>query len=430
VEIQTYDPFFLISTSALKPEPIRYRVKVVMIGNPLLYHLLFVYDEEFQKVFKVRADFDSVMDKTSENLTFYARFIRKICDDEGLLPFDRTAVAAVAEEGVRLAGRQKKVSTRFDRIADLLRESQFWAKNEGSKTVSAVHVHNAVEQRIDRKSLIREKIQEMIEEGTIMIDTEGAVVGQVNGLSVHDMGDFAFGRPSRITAQTSMGRTGIINIEREADLSGRTHDKGVLILGGYLRGKYAQDKPLTMSASLCFEQSYSGIDGDSASSTEIYAILSSLAKLPLRQDIAVTGSVNQRGEIQPIGGVNEKIEGFFDVCRAKGLTNKQGVMIPKRNIEDLMLRLDVVEAVAEGKFHIWPVETIDQGIEILTGVKAGERNEDGSFEEDTVNHLVDKALRELAKRMRDFVAEAPEVREGEGKRRAESSTGEQPADEA
>jgi len=405
VEIQSYDPFFLISTSALKPEPIEYRVKVVLIGNSFLYHLLFSFDEEFQKIFKVRADFDVVMDKTDENLRRYASFVRKICQDEDLLPFDKTAVATVLEEGVRLAGRQSKVSTRFDRMADLLREAHYWAKRDASDIILARHVHEAIERRVDRMSLVREKIQEMIKEGTLMIDTVGTVVGQVNGLSVHDMGDFAFGRPSRITAQTSMGRAGIINIEREADLSGKTHNKGVLILGGYLRGKYAQNKPLTVSASLCFEQSYSGIDGDSASSTEIYAILSSLAKLPLRQDIAVTGSVNQLGEVQPIGGVNEKIEGFFDVCEAKGLTGKQGVIIPRRNVEDLMLRMDVVEAVREGKFHIYPVDTIDQGIEILTGVKAGERREDGAFEEGTVNYLVDQELTNLAKRMREFGAE-------------------------
>jgi ATP-dependent Lon protease len=263
-------------------------------------------------------------------------------------------------------------------------------------------VDQAIAERIDRLRMIEDKIQEMIDEGIILIDSEGAKVGQVNGLSVYDMGEYAFGKPSRITAKTSMGKAGIINIEREADLSGRTHNKGVLILGGYLRGKYAQDKPLTLTASLAFEQSYSGVDGDSASSTEVYAIVSSLANVPLRQDLAVTGSVNQNGEIQPIGGVNQKIEGFFDVCRSRGLTGRQGVLIPHQNVGDLMLRKDVVAAVKEGKFHIYPVETIDRGIEILTGMPAGEKNPDGTYPAGTVNGLVDQKLRDLAKKMKEF----------------------------
>ena len=266
------------------------------------------------------------------------------------------------------------------------------------------HVDQAITEKIYRKKMIEEKIQEMIDEGIILIDSEGGRVGQVNGLSVYDLGEYAFGKPSRITAQTSMGKAGIINIEREADLSGRTHNKGVLILAGYLRGKYAQDKPLTLTASICFEQSYGGIDGDSASSTEVYAILSSLAEVPIRQEVAVTGSVNQNGEIQPIGGVNQKIEGFFDVCKARGLTGTQGVMIPHQNIGDLMLRKDVVEAVSEGKFHIYPVKTIDQGIEILTGVPAGEKNPDGAYPEGTVNFRVNKKLMDLAKSMKGFEA--------------------------
>jgi ATP-dependent Lon protease len=263
-------------------------------------------------------------------------------------------------------------------------------------------VDQAIAERIDRLRMIEDKIQEMIDEGIILIDSEGAKVGQVNGLSVYDLGEYAFGKPTRITAKTAMGKGGIINIEREADLSGRTHNKGVLILGGYLRGKYAQDKPLTLTASLAFEQSYSGVDGDSASSTEVYAIVSSLADLPLRQDVAITGSINQNGEIQPIGGVNQKIEGFFDVCRSRGLTGKQGVIIPHQNVGDLMLRKDVVEAVKEGKFRIYPVQTIDQGVEILTGMPAGEKDSTGNYPPGTVNYLVDQKLHELAKRMKDF----------------------------
>jgi lon-related putative ATP-dependent protease len=404
VEMQSFDPFYLFASSALKPEPIDIRVKVVMIGESYIYDTLFYVDEDFKKIFKIKADFDVVMERTPETQEQYSAFIRKICHDEKLLPFDRTGVAAVVEHGVRLAGRQKKLSTEFHRITDILRETNYWARKDGSERITVKHVDQAITEKIYRVRMVEDKIQEMIEDGIIMIDSDGAKVGQVNGLSVYLMGEHAFGKPSRITAQTSMGKSGIINIEREADLSGKTHNKGMLILAGYLRGKYAQDKPLTLTASLAFEQSYSGVDGDSASSTEVYAILSSLANLALRQDIAVTGSVNQNGEIQPIGGVNQKVEGFFDVCRARELTGRQGVMIPHQNVEDLMLRKDVVEAVAAGKFHIYPVETIDQGIEILTGRPAGEKGSDGKYPPDTVNCLVDQKLEELAERMKEFGA--------------------------
>jgi len=411
IEIQTFDPFYFLGTSALKPEPVDLDVKVVMIGDSFLYYLLFYRDEDFKKIFKVKADFDSVMPKVDENVHQYACFIKKICDDDKLLPFDKSGVAAVVEYGVRVAGRQKKLSTRFTIIADLVREASYWADAAKSKLVKREHVEKAIDEWIERVSLTEDKIQEMIEDGTIMIDSKGEVVGQINGLSVYSLGDYSFGKPTRITARTSMGRAGVINIEREADLSGPTHNKGVLILGGYLRGKYAQDKPFSMSASLCFEQSYAGVEGDSASSTEVYAILSSLSGLPLRQDIAVTGSINQKGEIQPIGGVNEKIEGFYEVCKAKGLTGTQGVIIPHQNVDDLMLKTEVVEAVKEGKFRIYPIKTIDQGIEILTGVKAGERKEDGTFEEGSVNYLVDKQLKAYAEGWKGFaVGETPSER--------------------
>ncbi len=405
MEMQSFDPFYLFASSALKPEPVDIRVKVVMIGDAYLYEVLYAVDEDFKKIFKIKADFDSVMERKEATQMQYASFIRKICQDEKLLAFDRSGVAAVIEYGVRLAGRQKKLSTEFHRITDILREASYWAKRDKSEVVAEKHVDQAVAEKIYRKKMIEDKIQEMIEEGIIMIESDGAAVGQVNGLSVYDMGEYAFGKPSRITAKTSMGKAGIINIEREADLSGRTHNKGVLILSGYLRGKYAQDKPLTLTASLAFEQSYGGIDGDSASSTEVYAILSSLSNLPLRQDIAVTGSVNQNGEIQPIGGVNQKIEGFFDVCRSRGLTGKQGVMIPSQNVGDLMLRKDVVEAAAAGKFHIYPIRTIDQGSEILTGVPAGEKSKEGTYPPGTINYLVDQKLLELAQRMKAFEGE-------------------------
>jgi lon-related putative ATP-dependent protease len=402
MEMQSFDPFYLFASSALKPEPIEARVKVVMIGDAYIYETLYYRDEDFKKIFKIKADFDTVMNRNEDSQLQYSAFIRKICQDEHLLPFDRTGVAAVIEYGVRLAGRQKKLSTEFYRITDVLREANYWAKKDGSEQVTEKHVDQAIAERIDRLRMIEDKIQEMIDDGIILIDSEGAKVGQVNGLSIFDMGEYAFGKPSRITAKTSMGKAGIINIEREADLSGRTHNKGVLILGGYLRGKYAQDKPLSLTASLAFEQSYSGVDGDSASSTEVYAIVSSLANLPLRQDMAVTGSVNQNGEIQPIGGVNQKVEGFFDVCRSRGLTGKQGVMIPHQNVGSLMLRKDVVAAVQEGKFHIYPIQSIDQGVEILTGLPAGEKSPGGTYPAGTVNALVDQKLQELAERMKEF----------------------------
>jgi len=401
-EIQNYAAMFLFSTSHLKPEPVPCNVKVVMIGDAYIYNILYSADEDFKKVFKIKAEFDSEMTKTANTVSEYARFIKKICQDDRLLPFDRDGIAAVVEYGTRIAGRQKKISTRFHIIADVVRESSYWAGKEGREAVGREAVEKAVIERFERVSLIENKIQEMIQEGTIMIDTDGRVVGQVNGLAVYDMGQFMFGKPSRITARTAMGRAGVINIEREADMSGSTHNKGVLILGGYLRGKYAQDKPFALSASVAFEQSYSGVDGDSASSTEVYAILSSLSQVPLRQDVAVTGSLNQKGEIQPIGGVNEKIEGFFDVCKAKGLTGTQSVIIPHQNAQDLMLRRDVVEAVAQGKFHVYPVATIDEGIEVLTGVEAGRRKEDGAFEEGTLNDLVNKELQRLAQGWRKF----------------------------
>ncbi len=352
LSIQNYDPMFMFSSSALKPEPIDIDVKVVLVGNDYIYNLLREHDEDFSKTFKVKADFDSVMESNEDSICQYGTFVKKICEEEGLLPFHKTGVAAIIEYGVRLAGRRNKLSTRFNALMDLVREADYWARQEESKLITEENVDKALEEKIERVSLVRDKIQELIQQGTIMIDADGKKVGQVNGLSVHDMGDTSFGRPSKITAQISLGRTGIINIEREADLSGKTHDKGVLILSGYLKGKYAQERPLTIDASICFEQSYGGVDGDSASSTELYALLSVLSGLPLRQDIAVTGSINQKGEIQPIGGVNQKIEGFFDVCNTPGLTGKQGVMIPFLNMDELMLRKDVVEAVKHGSFQI------------------------------------------------------------------------------
>ena len=408
LEIQTFDPFYFFTTTGLKPEPIELDVKVVVIADTFIYQLLSYYDEDLKKVFKVRADFDTVMDKTDRSIQQLAEFVRMATDEEKLRPLDRTAVAALVEQAVRMAGRQEKISTSFPAITDLIREADFWAGQENEPTVRAKHIDKAIEARIYRSNLVEERIQEMINRGTLMIDVDGEVVGQVNGLAVYALGDYMFGKPSRITASTSMGRAGVINIEREAEMSGNTHNKGVLILGGYLRKKYAQDKPLTMSASIAFEQSYSGVDGDSASSTEIYALLSSLSGVPIRQNIAVTGSVNQKGEVQAIGGVNQKIEGFFDCCRYLGLNGSQGVIIPASNVKDLMLRKDVIAAVQENKFRIFAVKTIDEGIEILTGRLAGEKQPDGTYPEGTINFLVDRRLGDLAEGLKKFGGSAGE----------------------
>jgi ATP-dependent Lon protease len=400
--IQSYDMFSMMSSQALKPEPMEVKSKIVLIGDAYLYYLLQAYDEDFRKIFKIRADFDREVDNKAGVIKQYAGFIKSLCDREHITCFDRSGVAAIVEHGVRLAGRQNKLSTRFSYIADLIRESDYHAKKVGSKVVKREHVKKARESRIKRVNLLEEKIQERIEDGTLMIDTRGAVIGQVNGLSVYNLGDYLFGRPSRITARTALGNSGVINIEREADLSGSTHNKGVLILSGYLQGTYGGENPLVMSASLCFEQSYGGVDGDSASSTELYAILSSLSALPIRQDVAVTGSINQKGEIQPIGGVNEKIEGFFKVCRARGLKGTEGVIIPRRNVADLMLTDDVIEAVKNKKFHIYAITTVDEGISILTGVRAGTKQKNGLYQKSTVNRLVQDRLKEMALEWKQF----------------------------
>jgi len=385
------------------------QVKIVVMGDDYLYQLLSLYDEDFWEMFKVKADFDYRVERTEKNIKAYACFIRTCCDEDRLLPFDRSGVTKVIEYAARAAGDQEKLSTRFGQLKDLLIEADYWAKASRSQTIKKEHVEKSLREKIHRLDLVAERIRQMIAEGTIMVDVEGAVVGQVNGLSVYDLGTFSFGRPSRITAKTFLGRRGVINIERESQLSGRIHDKGVLILSGYLGWKYAQNKPLSLSASLCFEQSYTGIEGDSASSTELYAVLSSLSDLPLRQDIAITGSVNQKGEVQPIGGVNQKIEGFFDICKAKRLTGTQGVMIPHQNTRNLMLREDIIKVVQDGQFHIYAVKTIDEGIEVLTGVPAGERQSDGTFPEGTVNYLVDKRLRELAEGAKEYYGPLPEA---------------------
>jgi lon-related putative ATP-dependent protease len=403
LEITGGDPYSaLFGAVGLKPEPVAIDLKVIMIGDPQVYSLLASADEDFKKVFKVRADFDWVMDLDKDAVGDYVKVIKALCTKEKLLPFDRSGVGGVIEYGARLAGRQNKLSTRFNIICELLTEANHWAAKSGAKAVGYDHVREAINRRRDRVRLSEVKLQEAIRQGTIFIDVTGAKAGQVNGLAVYDTGEYAFGIPTRITAKTGVGSAGIINIEREAQLSGPTHDKGVYILSGYLRQKFARRQPLVLSASICFEQSYGGVDGDSASSTEVYALLSDLSGLPIRQDLAVTGSVNQQGEVQPIGGVNWKVEGFFEACRARGLTGRQGVIIPKANLPELMLRPEVVKAVKDKKFHVYAVATIDEGIELLTGVPAGKPDKKGNYPDRTVNGLVMKRLAELVELHQEF----------------------------
>lgn len=387
---------------SLDPEPIELSIKIILMGSIALYYALFEQDEDFRALFKVRSDFDSTMPRGQEQLDAYAQFVATRCHEEGLHHFDRSAVAKIIEYGSRLSGHQQKLATRFGAVADLVRESSYWSSRNGHDIVRAEDVQHALNERIFRANSMEERLHEQILENTLLIATDGNVVGQVNGLSVVDTGEYAFGQPGRITARTFMGEEGVIHIERETEMSGPLHEKGVLTLTGYLGGTYAQHQPLSLTASLTFEQNYGGIDGDSASSTELYALLSSLSDLPLRQGIAVTGSVNQWGDVQPIGGVNQKIEGFFRVCQARGLTGDQGVIIPESNVEHLMLHVDVVTAVSEGKFNIWPVKSIDEGITLLTGVTAGERASDGTYLEGTVHHAAQSRLLELAEELKAF----------------------------
>ncbi|MBD3333123.1 AAA family ATPase [candidate division GN15 bacterium] len=402
LEIAAFDPLYMMAGSGIKPEPIPISVKVVLIGEPRMYHLLWRLDEDFKEVFKIKAEFDTVMPMNKKNLKCYYEFVRLITEKENLAPFEVSGLQAVAEYGRRLSGRRNKLSTRFAALTDVIRESAYCCQKRRRKMVQRADVHQAIQDQESRVDLIEDKIQEMFENNTLMVSTTGTEVGQINGLSVYNLGEHMFGRPTRITVATSLGKAGVINIEREADLSGPIHNKGIAILTGYLRRMFAQDKPLVMSASVSFEQSYGGVDGDSASSTEIYAILSSLSGVPIKQSIAVTGSVNQMGEIQPIGGVNHKIEGFYDVCKSNRLTGYQGVIIPWQNVEDLMLRPDVTEAIKAGKFHVWPVKTIEEGIEILTGQSAGKRGRNGKFTSGSILARVDDKLREMAMAYQNF----------------------------
>ncbi len=391
-----------LATKSLRPQPIPVNIKVMLVGRPLLYYLLHAYDEEFPELFKVKADFDTRMDCSAENVRDFLAFLPTFCNKEKLKHLDATAVAKLLEHSARLAEDQEKLSAHFGTLADIIREANFWTMQAGAERTGAPHVQKALDARIYRSNLMEERLQEMIARGILLIDTAGQITGQVNGLAVISLGEYFFGKPSRITASVWPGREGVVDIEREVELGGPIHSKGVLILNGYLARQFAQDKPLTLSARLVFEQSYEGVEGDSASSTELYALLSALSGLPIKQGIAVTGSVNQRGEVQAIGGANEKIEGFFEVCKAKGLTGEQGVIIPHSNVAHLMLREEVVEAVAAGQFSIWSVASIDEGLEILTGVPAGVRDAQGTFPEGTVNYRVENRLREFGERLKEF----------------------------
>ncbi len=396
----------LTSTVSLEPEPIPLDIKVILMGDRQLYYMLAQADPDFNELFKVAADFDDEFKRDDDIIRQYAKLIATIVRRQNLLPFDRAAVCRVVEHAARVAGDAERVTARMRVIVDLLEESDHWARREKATMVTAAHVQQAIDAQVYRSDRIRQKLQEEMLRETLLIDTEGAKVGQINGLSVMQLGTFAFGRPSRITATVHMGKGEVVDIEREVELSGPLHSKGVLILSGFLRNRYAQEHPLSLGASLVFEQSYSGVEGDSASSAELYALLSALSRAPIMQSLAVTGSVNQRGEVQAIGGANEKIEGYFDLCKARGLTGDQGVLIPKANVKHLMLRQDIVEAVAAAQFAIYPVATIDEGIEVLTGVPAGVPDDEGRYPEGTINRMAADRLAEMAQKVRAIEEEA------------------------
>ncbi len=387
----------VVAVPALKPQPIPVDIKVILVGNTSIYQLLYEYEEDFRKLFKVKVDFDEEMDRSEENILKLASFISGFCRKENTLHFDKSGVAKVVEYASWLVEDQKKLSTRFNDIVEILCEACMWAEDDGARSVKARHVKQAIVEKAARCDRVDKKMLEMLNDGTIMVDTDGEQIGQINGLTVMDMGDYSFGKPSRITASTYIGESGIVNVEREVDLSGTSHSKGVLILSGYIGQKYAQDFPLSLTASLCFEQLYGGVDGDSASSAELYAILSSLSEVPIKQYIAVTGSVNQKGEIQPVGGVSYKIEGFFELCKLRGLDGKHGVIIPHQNVKNLVLNEEVLDAVRKKLFHIYPVATIDQGIQLLTGLEAGVKDSDGNYKKGSINYLVNSKLERYAR---------------------------------
>jgi lon-related putative ATP-dependent protease len=410
-----WEQYRLVTTSMLKPEPIPLDIKIILIGSPYIYYLLYNLDEEYRELFKVKSDFDNRMDCTEENMLKYATFIATKSREEKLLPFDTSGVGRIVEYGSRLAEHQEKLSSRFSDITDLIRESHYWARKEGAEIVSERHVERALNEKIYRHNRIEERLRELIAEGSLIVETEGEIVGQINGLAVLDLGDYSFGKPSRITTTVYIGKAGVVNIERETKLSGKIHEKAILILSHYLGKKYANRKPISLSASITFEQLYGMIEGDSATCAELYSLLSAISGVPIRQNIAITGSMDQNGNVQPIGGVNEKIEGFFELCKLRGLDGTQGVIIPKRNIKNLMLRKNVVDAVREGKFKIYAIDHVEEGVEILMGIPHGELKPDGTYQEGTLNYLVEKRLTEIREALRE--------KRGEGKTGEENNNG-------
>lgn len=406
-----WEQYRMISMATMRPEPMPLNVKVVLVGSPYIYYLLYNLDEDYKKLFKVKADFDGRMDRNDDTLLKYASFIANSCRSNDLKPFDRSGVAKVVEYGSRLADHQGKLSARFGNVADLIMEADYWAGKDGSEVVNAGHVEKARTEKIYRNSRIEDLMKEATLEDTFIIETSGAKVGQINALTVLGTGDYMFGRPSRLTSRVFAGKAGVVNIERETKMSGKIHEKAIIILSSYLGGKYAHKKPISLSASIGFEQLYEGVEGDSATCAELYVLLSSIAGIPLKQNIAVTGSMDQHGEVQPIGGVNEKVEGFFDICAARGLDKSHGVIIPARNVRNLILKSDVVDAVKEGKFHIYTIDRAEDGLQILTGMPTGEMNESGEYPETTVNHAVMKRLTELAEAHKEKKKENSEENE-------------------
>ena len=411
----------IFSTRTLKPTPIPLNVKLVLTGDPYLYQLLYIYDDRFPKMFKVKAHLDNEVDNTDDNLKQGACVMSKFCADQGLRHVSNDGVARVLEFSMEITGDREKLTLKLADISDLLKEADYYASVDNAEVINSEHVQKAIEKKRFRASLYEEKVQELVKKDVFWVETEGEKVGQVNGLSILMTGDHEFGKPNRITATISMGKGGVVDIDRESKLSGNIHTKGVMILSSYLREKFAHNKPLSLSASLCFEQSYGMVEGDSASSTELYVLLSAISGVPINQGIAVTGSVSQKGEVQPIGGVTRKIEGFFDICNYKGLNGKQGVMIPEKNVNNLMLRRDVVEAVEKGKFHIYPVTTIEEGIEILTGMKAGELQEDGTYPEGTLYNKVDEKFKEMAEMEKEFGKSKEEEEENKKEENTENA---------
>jgi lon-related putative ATP-dependent protease len=411
-EIKIEDPmemFGLITTRTLQPQPIPLNIKIILVGDPYIYQLLYIYDEDFHKFFKIKAHFDWRMRKTDDHLRKFCELLAGYCQENQLMPLHKTGMARLVEYAQEQAGHQQKLTLQLKEVQDVLKEANYWARTNTHEVIFGSDVDKAIDEKTYRADLPEEKLQEFIDEGMLFIETEGQVVGQMNGLSVYGLGDHSFGRPSRITATVALGKEGVVAIDRESQLSGNIHNKGVLILAGYLKSRFAQNKPLTLSASLCFEQSYGLVEGDSASLAELCTLLSALAEVPLAQNIAMTGSVSQRGEAQPIGGANWKIEGFYKVCKARGLDGTQGVVIPKANVPELMLKKEVVDAVKEGKFHVWAVGHADEAMALLTGLPAGKRLPDGTFEPETVNYKVDQKLKEMMELAKELMKgeEAP-----------------------